>query len=522
MAAGAKKHDERNHGAFLIISLIVFIVPWLLMVPFLYKIPKGLALKVYYYSILATPKVPALWLSLLFGLIVSIALFIYLIKVTKTNFEGAAYVSKLRGVEMINAANLEKITSERGTDQLKFCGVSVPSTIKNLHYLVTGSTGSGKSVLIASFIDSIKNTGRIICVDPNGSYLKNFYKKGDVILNPFDARGAGWSIFNEIKSRFDVEQFAVSIIPKSPDTQHESFNAMARVLVSETMLKIWEGMDEETDANAELFYWLNTAPTEDLFKFLEDTPAQSLFGAAETYGSIKSVLTQYIKPHKYLSEGDFSIREFLENPKGGNLWITWRQDQLVALKPLISCWVDVICASLLSMPDNDGSRKFNYLILDELDSLDKLNYIVEALTKGRKPGLIAFAGAQSLAQLDKTYGEKEALTLRNSFSTNAVCQIASGDTYTAEQYSKIFGQHEVLRHKDNFALGSSGGRGSRQLEKETEYIILPSQISSLERLEFYFKFAQMNYVCKTKMNIVKRPVVTDGFIMADNQWTEKK
>ena len=183
--------------------------------------------------------------------------------------------------------------------------------------------------MIASFIDSIKNTGRIICVDPNGSYLKNFYKKGDVILNPFDARGAGWSIFNEIKSRFDVEQFAVSIIPKSPDTQHESFNAMARVLVSETMLKIWEGMDEETDANAELFYWLNTAPTEDLFKFLEDTPAQSLFGAAETYGSIKSVLTQYIKPHKYLSEGDFSIREFLENPKGGNLWITWRQDQLV-------------------------------------------------------------------------------------------------------------------------------------------------------------------------------------------------
>ena len=127
-----------------------------------------------------------------------------------------------------------------------------------------------------------------------------------------------------------------------------------------------------------------------------------------------------------------------------------------------------------------------------------------------------------MAQLDKTYGEKEALTLRNSFSTNAVCQIASGDTYTAEQYSKIFGQHEVLRHKDNFALGSSGGRGSRQLEKETEYIILPSQISSLERLEFYFKFAQMNYVCKTKMNIVKRPVVTDGCIMADNQWTEKK
>ena len=522
MAAGAKKHDERNHGIFLIISVIVFLLPWFIMVPMLYTIPKGLALKVYYYSLIATPKVPALWLSLIFGLIASISLFIYLIKVTKTNFEGAAFVSKLRGVEMINADNLEKLTHERNVHQLKFCGVSVPSKVKNLHYFVTGSTGSGKSVLIASFLDSIKNSGRIVCVDPNGSYLKNFYKNGDIILNPFDARGMGWSIFNEIKSRFDVEQFAVSMIPKSPDTQHESFNAMARVLVSETMLKIWEEMDDDTDANAELFYWLNTAPTEDLFKFLDGTPAQSLFGAAETYGSIKSVLTQYIKPHKYLSDGDFSIREFLENPKAGNIWITWRQDQLAALKPLISCWVDVICASLLSMPDNDGSRPPIYLVLDEIDSLDKLNYIVEALTKGRKPGLIAFGGAQSLAQLDKTYGEKEALTLRNSFSNNAVCQIASGDTYSAEQYSRIFGQHEVLRHKDNFALGTSGGRGSRQLEKETEYIIMPSQINSLEPLQFYFRFAQMNYVCKTTMPYVKRPVVTEGFILANNQWTEKK
>ena len=435
----------------------------------------------------------------------------------------AEFIRLQENLEAVKAdnSNLEKITHERGVNQLKFCGVSVPSKLKNLHFFVSGSTGSGKSVLIAAFLDSIKNNGRIVCIDPNGSYLRNFYKSGDVILNPFDARGAGWSIFNEIKSRFDVEQFSVAMIPKSPDTQHESFNAMARVLVSETMLKIWEEMDQDTDANAELFYWLNTAPTEDLFKFLDGTPAQSLFGAAETYGSIKSVLTQYIKPHKYLSDGDFSIRDFLEKQTTGNLWITWRQDQLAALKPLISCWVDVICASILSMPDN-GQQKPVYFILDELDSLEKLNYLVDALTKGRKHGLVAVGGAQSLAQLDKTYGEKEALTLRNSFSNNAVCQIASGDTYSAEQYSRIFGQHEVLRHKDNFALGTSGGRGSRQLEKETEYVVLPSQINSLEPLEFYFRFAQMNYICKTKLPYLKRPILTEGFILADNQWTEKK
>lgn len=529
MDASKSNHDSRNNGWFFLLSFIIFLAPWFLTVRLLYVFPKNRNLEGYYYSFLSTPKNGWLIASILLGIFFAVLTYISLKKITKTNFEGAAYIKRLRGVQMVNATHLCKLTKENGIAQIEFCGVPVPSNIENLHFAIGGSTGSGKSVAISAFLESSQKRAkfnkkdRIICVDPNGGFLRHFYKDGDIILNPFDARGAGWSIFNEIKTRFDVEQFSVSMIPKSASTEQESFNSMARVLVSETMIKIWEKADEDTDFNAELFYWLITAPNELFFEFLDQTPAQGLFGASETYGSIKAVLTQYIKPHKYLTNGSFSIRSYLENPAAGNLWITWKQDQLAALKPLISCWIDTICASILSMSDVQGKQSF-LMILDELDSLEKLNYIVDALTKGRKHGLVVVGGFQSFAQLDNTYGKDEAMTLRNSFSSNAVCQIASGDTYSSEQYSQIFGKHEVTRYQDNLSFGTAiiDTKGSRQVVKETESVIMASQINALKPLEFFMRFAQSNYVCKTKLPYVNRPFVTDGYVQIENEWTNKK
>ena len=523
MGAGADNHDTRNYGLFALFSFLTFLLPWFLTVHQVYTIPRNRLFVAYYYSAIATPKNIYLILSLIVGLILAISLFVFLMKFTKTNFGGAKFHQKLRGVEMINKFRFSQITKEKG-QQLSFIGVPVPKNAEPLHFFFGGSTGGGKTVAILNLMKSAieRKSDRILCVDPNGGYLEYFYKKGDIILNPFDKRGTGWSIFNEIKTRFDVEQYSVSMIPKSPSTEQEAFNSMARVLVSETMLKIWESREPETDCNAELFYWLITAPNDDLFEYLAGTPAQGLFGASETFGSIKAVLTQYIKPHKYLSNGDFSIREFLDNPNAGNLWITWREDQLAALKPLISCWIDVICAAILSMRPNNEQQKPFLLVLDEMDSLEKLNYIVQALTKGRKHKLSVVGGIQTLAQLDDKYGRDEALTVRNSFGSYAVCPVVSLDTYTPKQMAEAFGQHEVTRYQNNVTVGTGGGKGSRQLQKETESVVTATEITGLKALQFYFRIAQLAYVCKNELPYPKYPKVTTGYIEAENEWTEKR
>ncbi len=94
-----------------------------------------------------------------------------------------------------------------------------------------------------------------------------------------------------------------------------------------------------------------------------------------------------------MPDGGFSIRDWLEDPNGGNLFITWREDMKDAMKPLLSAWVDVLCTSMLSLPESRERRL--WLLIDELASLEKLPSLLDALTKGRKHGLRIVAGLQS-------------------------------------------------------------------------------------------------------------------------------
>lgn len=109
--------------------------------------------------------------------------------------------------------------------------------------------------------------------------------------------------------------------------------------------------------------------------------------------------------------GEFSLRDWLDDPKGGNLFLTWNQAQATALKPLISAWVDVLAAA--------SDDRNVWLILDELASLEKLPSLEAALTRGRKAGLRVVVGLQSTSQLDAIYGHDEAHTLRSCFRTLA-------------------------------------------------------------------------------------------------------
>ena len=51
--------------------------------------------------------------------------------------------------------------------------------------------------------------------DPNGDMLAKFHRPGDVVLNPYDSRGVGWTFFNEIRAEYDFKRFALSLVPRA-------------------------------------------------------------------------------------------------------------------------------------------------------------------------------------------------------------------------------------------------------------------------------------------------------------------
>lgn len=516
MSAGGRRYDDRHKPMLSLMILIMIVGAWFYAVHKTYAIPPDQRLMAYWHALLATLYEPKLWIPPAEALIFGLAIFVHVAMYTRTHFEGSNFITRLRGPRMVSPLELKDICKERFEKQLSFMGIPVPRNKEHLHFSVAGSTGGGKTQVIADYLESaIKRGDRTIVIDPNGGFMANFWKPGDVILNPFDQRAKYWTIFNEIKTAYDVEQYSVSLIPKSPSTEQEQWNSMARTVVAEVMLKLKRLGRGTTE---QLVHFLTGVSNEALQTMLSDTAAAGMFhGAEETLGSVRAVLTRYVTPHKYLSDNikeatPFSIRDWLENGTG-NLWVTWREDMLPALKPLISCWIDVICASSLS--SDVANAKDMHLIIDELDSLEKLNYLVQAATKGRKHKLHIVAGFQSYAQLKETNGENDAITLRNSLRNTASMGVAEMDTFTAEEISKGLGDHTVTRKRETL----SDGKRSTSIEQVTERVITPAQIHGLPDLTGYIKFSGDLPIARVTMRYKKRPIVTDALVMIQGAWT---
>ena len=165
------------------------------------------------------------------------------------------------------------------------------------HFKLIGATGTGKSTLIRELLHRALERGdRAVIVDPDGGYLSRFYRpfRGDVILNPFDARSARWDIFADIRSDYDVAQLARSLIPeRGSDPQ---WPGSARTFFESVMD---QARAEGIQDLAELYRLLTSATQAELHPLLAGTPAASfteeanakLFYNARLRASISSAST---------------------------------------------------------------------------------------------------------------------------------------------------------------------------------------------------------------------------------------
>ena len=404
-----------------------------------------------------------------------------------SQFGGASFKRFLRGTRMISHRSLQNRTREAGKPQVLVADTPIPTWLETLHLLLAGATGTGKTVALGQIIETIlRRCDRLIIVDPNGTFLSRFYLSGDVILNPFDSRSESWNIFNELRDPYDFKRYALSVVPKGLTDEAEEWNGYARLLFQAATRKMAAVGNTDIFSLIKLF---SAESDESLKEFLGDTEAEGLFvGAKQALSSARFILAKYLDPHQYLKNGaDFSIRRWLEDERGGNLYITWREDMLEALKPLVSTWVDILCTSILSLPENPMRRM--WMVIDELDSLQKLPSLEDALTKGRKHGLRIVAGIQSTAQLERTNGEKDATVLRSCFRNILVLGGGRSDSKTAEDLSKSLGEHEVERETLGESTSYRGGSRSRTMRIERERVVMPSEIQSLPELTGYLAFA---------------------------------
>ncbi|MDH2436832.1 type IV secretion system DNA-binding domain-containing protein [Pokkaliibacter sp. MBI-7] len=490
-------HPDQIRRMSAIILLVVPLMTWLTAVQKTEQLwsPKYQAL---WEMVKLTPHRPILLSAFIGGLVFAIFLVWVVVQLGKSEFGGAPFRRFLRGTKIVSPGKLRSKTTKRKAKQISIAGIPMPLNIESYHLLINGATGAGKSVLLRELAYSAMLRGdRMVILDPNGDMYSKFGREKDVILNPYDKRSKGWTFFNEVRNDYDFQRYALSIVPRGRTEEAEEWASYGRLLLRETARKL-ERMGKASVR--ELFRWTTIADPEDLRNFLEGTLAESLFvGSSEATKALSSarfVLSDKLPEHVSMPEGDFSLRRWLDDPNGGNLYITWREDMAEAMKPLISAWVDVICTSVLSMGE-DPSRRL-WLVIDELASLEKLASLEAALTKGRKHGLRVAAGLQSTSQLDHIYGVKEAQTLRSCFRSLAVLGGSRTDPQTNEDMSKSLGDHEVERDKRSHSSGGRSGT-TRSDERNRERVVTAAEIASLPDLTGYVAFAGDHPIAKVKL-----------------------
>lgn len=383
-----------------------------------------------------------------------------------------------------------------------------PVELETTHLLIAGTTGTGKSTLTEELLDGIRARGeRAIVCDPNGAYWRCHFRDGDRLLNQFDARTEGWCIFNELRTDFDADRLATSVVPAGHG-ESAPWHHYAQVLLAEILRALLRNGETTTER---LLHWCSSAPARDLASLLVGTPAAGLFdeGADKALASTRFVLTAHLAPHRHLKAGAFSLRHWLEAEEG-SLFMTWRADMQAALAPLLASWVDILTNAVLTLPPDPIRRV--WLVLDELAALGKLNGLESGLTLGRKHGLAVIAAVQSTAQLDRLYGRESAIVLRACFRNLAVLGIAKGDPATADELSRALGDREMLRHEVSRSAGANGQGESQSLRHVQERLVLASEIASLPNLTMLLALAGDEPVRRLRLIPKQRIQVTEAYV----------
>ena len=433
---------------------------------------------------------------------------------------------RIRGAELVAAGELRRRIRPahlRALDRLpgggrlrpySIAGIPYPERTETQHTIVSGTTGSGKTVLISDLVAQIRARGeRCVIYDKMGSYTAAFLDPArDVLMNPLDARAPRWSPFLEARNPRDFDMMAAALIPQQKDTVDPFWVTAARQLFSNGAGVFWkQGVTE----NKVLVDHLLKTDLTALAKAMEGTVAQSIVDPEnpKTALSVRAMLTAHLGALEFLpDEGKpFSIRDWIgKEDKDGFLFLTSRGDQHASLRGLISTWLEIAVNAMLTLAQDDGRRI--WVILDELPTLHQVPSLQPGLAESRQFGGCFVLGVQVAAALRDLYGRNGAETISGLCGTRVV--LAAPDRDTAQWSADSLGRSEVEEVAEGYSYGANTIRDGVSLtpKRELRALALPSEIMRLPNLEGYLKFPGPLPVASIKLKYVNRPASAARFV----------
>lgn len=352
------------------------------------------------------------------------------------------------------------------------------------HILFLGDAGTGKSSLIRQLIPQIRARGETAVIyDPALEFTPQFYDpdQGDFLLNPVDTRMPYWTPADEIRFAPESLTLARALFPDLPQDDPEAVGTARSIFgwlifrerPTPQQVATWMSHFEEIDqlvAGTPLAGHLSPDRVE------QRARVRSLFSRAATAFHL-------VPPESQTTRRWSAASWSLE--RDGWLFLPGRPEIRDSLRPLVSFWLDALLVRLVNSGEA-GARPV-WLILDSLETLQRLPQLPMALSDGRKANLRVVIAARSPAGIQAKYGE-DAEAILTSPMTKVF--LRTSEPRCAEWVSGAIGNIEVEYLRDaepTVTYSASGKRRFYHLDRSIEPLVSDSAIQNLSNLSGYLK-----------------------------------
>ena len=374
-----------------------------------------------------------------------------------------------------------------------------------------GDTGAGKTTLIMQLLRQIRDRGdAAIVYEPTSEFVQRFYdeKRGDIILNPLDARCPFWSPAMEIES----QQEATTIAEFLYQPAGGGSNSSNKEFFYRTPAQIFAHLLREGPTPHELAKWMadesflqtKVKGTEMAF-YIDRKAGPQAAGVLASLGLVAQSLR--LLPKKEETTRTWNATDWAKDRKGW-IFITSKKSQREVLRPLISLWIDILVMRLMETPK--PGQKQVWFVIDELASLQKLPQLHSAMTESRTSKNPLVVGFQGRAQLEDIYGKIAEVTLSQP-ATKIFLKTTEGKA--AELVSETLGKVEIERLKETHFNGSRAGK-KLTIDRQIEPLVMASEISGLEDRRAYLKLG--NRIARFDFHYNDLPIVTKSFVPREN------
>ncbi len=372
--------------------------------------------------------------------------------------------------------------------QICWAGLPSPLHRANLHYLIAGVPGTGKTFSIRLLLQSIfsakisgqlPGSDRAVIYDPKQEFYPVLRGMGVgaekvKILNPFDARCHPWDLAADYTNPAEAFQLARTMIP-TPEQHSQPFFPKSAAALLAAVISVYMRRKPGAWDLADVVMACLTPGT--LQKILGSDPKNPFVSVAlnfleedTTRNNILAELSSHIfeflpiaacwRTAKNAGKTPVSVSAFLARPDEIVL-LGANQTHSEALSAVNRLLLKRLAEQTLDYVADGQWEAMNrtWLVLDEARELGKVPGLADFINKGRSRGVCAVLGFQDFAGMKHAFGENVAHELTATCAHKLFLRLGAE---SAEWASRSIGKAEVRETQFSRSAGTNFGANASE------------------------------------------------------------